>query len=314
MAIVKVISHGKTNAGTRRLLQYVLDPKKTEPHLCAVSGDYPDEDITPQQVYREFQRVREMFGKDRTGGRTYTHGTVAFAPGEIAPEVAAEFAQEFVAQVYPDHQVLTAVHTDADHIHAHFVVEPVSYTDGTMLHTSKHDLDRAKKLCNEMCKARGLSVAQKGRHADGKAFADGEVTVWSKNKWHQLAEDPKNSHLVQLAMAIQDCSAAAESREAFCEMMEQEYGWKVIWKDTKKNLTFVNPDSKRVRDTNLSKSFNLDISKEALQYEFARNSGKSLPTQSPAGKAPAAAQTDRALGRREPLAERATEKSRRSGR
>lgn len=314
MAIVKVISHGKTNADTRRLLQYVLDPKKTEPHLCAVSGDYPDEDITPQQVYREFQRVREMFGKDRTGGRTYTHGTVAFAPGEIAPEVAAEFAQEFVAQVYPDHQVLTAVHTDADHIHAHFVVEPVSYTDGTMLHTSKHDLDRAKKLCNEMCKARGLSVAQKGRHADGKAFADGEVTVWSKNKWHQLAEDPKNSHLVQLAMAIQDCSAAAESREAFCEMMEQEYGWTVIWKDTKKNLTFVNSENKRVRDTNLSKTFHLDISKEALQYEFARNSGKSLPTQSPAGKAPAAAQTDRAVRRREPLAERTAGKGHRASR
>lgn len=314
MAIVKVLSHGKTNAGTRRLLQYVLDPKKTEPHLCAVSGDYPDEDITPQKVYREFQRVREMFGKDRTGGRTYTHGTVAFAPGEITPEAAAEFAQEFVEQVYPDQQVLTAVHIDADHVHAHFVVEPVSYTDGTMLHTSKHDLDRAKKLCNQMCQARGLSVAQKGRHADGKAFADGEVTVWSKNKWHQLAEDPKNSHLVQLAMAIQDCSAAAESREAFCEMMEQEYGWTVIWKDTKKNLTFVNPENKRVRDTNLSKTFNLDISKEALQYEFARNSGKQLPTQSPAGKAPAAAQADRAPGRRESLAERATEKRHRAGR
>ena len=154
MAIVKVISHGKTNAGTRRLLQYVLDPKKTEPHLCAVSGDYPDEDITPQQVYREFQRVREMFGKDRTGGRTYTHGTVAFAPGEIAPE------------------------------------------------------------------------------------------------------------------------AAAESREEFCELMEQQYGWRVIWKDSRKNLTFENTDGKRVRDTNLNKTFNLNITKEALQYEFARNSGR----------------------------------------
>lgn len=303
MAILKIISHGKTNAGTRRLLQYVLDPKKTESHLCAVSGDYPDADITPQQVYQEFQRVRELFGKDRSGGRTYTHGTVAFAPGEITAEAAAEFAQEFVERVYPDHQVLTAVHTDADHIHAHFVVEPVSYIDGTMLHTSKHDLERAKKLCNEMCQARGLSVAQKGHHADGKAFADGEVTVWDKNKWHLLLEDLKNSHLVQLAMAIQDCGAAAESREAFCTLMEQEYGWSVIWKDTKKNLTFVNADGKRVRDTNLSKSFNLDISKEALQYEFARNSGKSLPAQSLTGKTTAAAQANRTPRRREPLAE-----------
>lgn len=304
MAIVKVISHGKTNAGTRRLLQYVLDPKKTQPELCAVSGDFSEESITPNSVYRAFTRTRDIFRKNRDGSRTYTHGTVSFPPGEITAEDAATFAAEFVERVYPAHQVLTTVHTDADHIHAHFVVEPVSYVDGSMLHTKKQDLEEAKKICNEMCRKRSLSVARKGRHADGSVFEDGEVTAWSKSKWHQMAQHSEDSFLVDLALAVQDCSAAAESREEFCELMEQQYGWRVIWKNSRKNLTFENTDGKRVRDTNLNKTFNLTITKEALQYEFARNSGRQAILESPAGKAAEAELADRAAERRESMAER----------
>ena len=314
MAVVKVISHGKTNAGKRRLLQYVLDPKKTQPHLCAVSGDFRDDEVTPSTVYKNYARVRVLYNKENNGGRTYTHGTIAFAPGEITPEKAAEFAEEFVERIYPDNQVLTAVHTDAEHIHAHFVIEPVSYCNGKVLHTSKHDLERAKQICNEMCQERGLSIARKSRHADGSSFDEGEVTAWSKNKWHQMKEDPKQSYLVELALAVQDCMAAAGSKEEFCEMMEHEYGWSVTWKDSKKNIVFTNSDNKRVRDTNLNKTFNLNISKETLQYEFARNGGKPAPEPGIAVKGPAAEQTDRTAGSRESMAERAAEKGIRKSR
>ena len=307
MAILKIISHGKTNAGKRRVLQYVLDPKKAEPHFCAVSGEFQDEEITPQSVYKSFARTRALFNKASLGGRTYTHGTIAFAPGEISPEDAAEFAEELVAKVYSNNQVLTAVHTDADHIHAHFVVEPVSFCDGRMLHTSKHDLDRAKKVCNDMCRARGLSVAQKGRHADGAAFEEGEVTTWSKNKYHQMAQDPGQSYLVDLVAAVQDCAAVAQSREEFCELMEHEYGWTVTWKDSKKNITFTNSEGKRVRDSNLSKTFNIKISKEDLQYEFARNGGR-VTGQRSSSQTATAREADQAAGRRKPMAERTTGK------
>ena len=307
MAILKIISHGKTNAGKRRVLQYVLDPKKTNPDLCAVSGDFQEEEITPQTVYKSCALTRALFNKVSLGGRTYTHGTIAFAPGEISPGDAAEFAEEFVAKVYPNNQVLTAVHTDTDHIHAHFIIEPVSFCDGRMLHTSKHDLDRAKKVCNDMCCTRGLSVAQKGRHADGEAFAEGEVTTWSKNKYHQMAEDPAQSYLVDLAAAVQECAAVAQSQEAFCELMEHEYGWTVTWKDSKKNITFTNSEGKRIRDSNLSKTFNINISKEDLQYEFARNGG-CITGQRAAGQTASARNADQAARGREPVAQRTNKK------
>lgn len=36
-------------------------------------------------------------------------------------------------------------------------------------------------------------------------------------------------------------------------------GWKVIWKDLRKNITFENVEGKKVRDKNLSETFNLEI-------------------------------------------------------
>ena len=311
MAVMKMISHNKTTAGTRRLLAYVLDPKKTESHLCAVTGDFRDDEVTPQTVYRNYALVRELYKKDRAGGRICTHGTVSFAPGEITPEQATEFASEFVERIYPNHQVLITTHIDTGvRIHFHFVVNGTSYVDGAALHTSKHDLVRAKQICNEMCRERGLSVAQKGRHADGSAFAEGEVTAWNKNKWHQMAEDPKQSYLVELALAVQDCMTAAGSKEEFSQMLEHEYGWAVTWKDSKKNIVFTNAEGKRVRDSNLSKTFTLNISKEALQYEFARNSGRTTPEPGSSAKTPTTAKTDLTAGSRKPMAERAVGKDR----
>ena len=312
MAVLKIISHGKNQGAAKRILQYVLNRDKTQPELCHVSGDYQADTITPRLVQENFLRVRGLFGKN--GGRTYTHGTVSFAPGEITHQETAAFAQELVERIYPGHQVLTVVHTDTDHCHAHFVVEPVSYLDGSMLHNSKHDLAEAKKICNEMCRERGLSVARKGRHADGTAFSEGEVTTWDKNKWHQMAEDPKQSYLVELALAVQDCMAAAGSKEEFSELLEQEYGWSVTWKNSKKNIVFTNGDGRKVRDSNLNKTFTMNLSKEALQHEFARNSGRTPPVPCSSAKTPAAEQTDRTVGSRKPMAERAAEKSRRKGR
>lgn len=259
MAILKIISHGKSNKATRRILKYVLNPAKTHPDLCSVTGDYRGEEITPEAVFLEFGRVRQLFSKDTTEGRTYEHGMVSFAPGEIEPDRAASFASELLTAMYPDHMALTAVHTDTDHIHAHFVVEPVSFRDGKLLHTSKHDLEKAKLLCNQMCQEQKLSIAQKGHHHDGTAFTDGEITTWSKDKYHLFVTDPSKSYLVDAVTAILQTLETASSKDEFLETMQQEYGWTVTWKESRKNLTFTDTNGKKVRDSNLSKTFHLPI-------------------------------------------------------
>lgn len=274
MAVLKIIAHGKKREAKRKVLQYVLDPKKTQEGLPFVTGDFQADEITSKTVFQEFQRIRKLFGKDIKGSRTYLHGTLSFPPGELGPQEVRDFAVELVEQIYPNHQVLVVPHTDAAHPHAHFVVETVSFVDGTMLHTSKHDLEQAKKLCEQMCKERGLTLAQKGLHADGTPLAVGDITTWEKNKFHQIVKDPKKSYLVSLALAVQQCTHAATHPGEFCALMEQEHGWVVTWKDTKKNLVFTDTKGHRVRDTNLNKTFHLDISKESLVKQMEENRAK----------------------------------------
>lgn len=128
-----------------------------------------------------------------------------------------------------------------------------------------------------------------------------------------MAENPGQSYLVDLATAVQDCSAVAESKEEFCSLLEHEYGWTVVWKDSKKNITFIKDEGKHVRDSNLSKTFNLKISKEELQYEFARNSGN-VAGQRTADQTAAARNPDQAVGGREPMVERTAGKGGRARR
>ena len=52
-------------------------------------------------------------------------------------------------------------------IHCHLVTNSVSYEDGRKLHNTKKDLERMKQLTNQMCRERGLTVVEKGKHFDG---------------------------------------------------------------------------------------------------------------------------------------------------
>ena len=60
--------------------------------------------------------------------------------------------------------------------------------------------------------------------------------------------------------ALENCI----SKEKFIEKMKQ-FGWSVNWTEKRKHITFQNQDGKKVRDSNLSRTFHLDISKEGLE-------------------------------------------------
>lgn len=60
-----------------------------------------------------------------------------------------------------------------------------------------------------------------------------------------------------------------KSKEEFIQKMG-ERGWKVTWKDSRKNITFENKQGQKVRDKKLSALFNLDVSKEAILDECDR--------------------------------------------
>lgn len=241
---------------------------KTRGELVEVIGPYEMDVITYDGVYQSFLEEKRIWGKD--SGRMYAHNIISWHEDEaITPEQALEFGKEFAEQWFAGFQSLVGVHIDRRHVHCHIVTNSVSFLNGHKLHNTKKDLQRMKDFTNQMCVERGLSVAQKGRDFHGNELEQGTVSAWSKDKYHLMQNEAKDSFVADCGIACLDALKASCSREEFIQHMS-ERGWSVIWKDSRKHITFQNAEGKKVRDSNLLGTFHLDISKEALTDEFER--------------------------------------------
>ena len=270
MAVNKTVNKRTNSHGAmRNCIEYVLRQDKTSEQLAYVTGPYCHDEINYDLVYRTFLEEKKLWNKD--SGRMYAHNIISWHKDEqITPEQAFEFGKEFAEKWFQGFQTLVAVHKDKDHIHCHLVTNSVSYEDGKKLHTTKKDLERMKQFTNQMCRKRGLTVAEKGKHFDGSEIEKGEVIAWNKDKYNLFRQHAKDSFVADCAMAVLKALENCISKEKFIEKMKQ-FGWNVNWTDKRKHITFQNQDGKKVRDSNLSKTFHLDISKEDLENEFDRN-------------------------------------------
>ena len=273
MAVNKTINkRTNTHGAMRNCIEYVLRQDKTSELLTYVTGPYCHNEINYNLVYRTFLEEKKMWNKDT--GRMYAHNIISWHKDEqITPEQAFEFGKEFAEKWFSGFQTLVAVHKDKDHIHCHLVTNSVSYEDGRKLHNTKKGLERMKQLTNQMCRERGLTVAEKGKHFDGSQIEKGEVIAWSKDKYNLFRQQVKDSFVADCAMAVLKALENCISKEKFIEKMKQ-FGWNVNWTEKRKHITFQNQEGKKVRDSNLFKTFHLDISKEGLENEFNGNRKK----------------------------------------
>ena len=98
---------------------------------------------------------------------------------------------------------------------------------------------------------------------------EGQVTAWSKDKYNLFQHNDKKSFVADCAIAVMEVKENCCSKDDFIRDME-ERGWSVTWSESKKHITFQDENGDKVRDSNLSKTFSLDISKEVLLNEFER--------------------------------------------
>ena len=273
MAVNKTINkRTNTHGAMRNCIEYVLRQDKTSELLTYITGPYCHNEINYDLVYRTFLEEKKMWNKDT--GRMYAHNIISWHKDEqITPEQAFEFGKEFAENWFSGFQTLVAVHKDKDHIHCHLVTNSVSYEDGRKLHNTRKDLECMKQLTNQMCRERELTVAEKGKHFDGSQIEKGEVIAWSKDKYNLFRQQVKDSFVADCAMAVLKALENCISKEKFIEKMKQ-FGWNVNWTEKRKHITFQNQEGKKVRDSNLFKTFHLDISKEGLENEFNGNRKK----------------------------------------
>ena len=253
----------------KNCLNYVLCEEKTDETLMYVDGPYEYNTITPGNVYKSFIDEKKLW--DKQCGRQCAHYEVAFHKDEIVtPEEVYEFGKELFQKMFNGYQFVMAVHKDRDHLHAHAVVNTVSYEDGRKLHVTRGELEQFKQLCNRMCRERGLHVARKGYHFDGSRMDENEFTSWNKNSYNQLVRHHKSSHKYRCIRDIESSINQSINREEFIRRMNEK-GWKVRWTEGRKYITFENESGFKIRNSTISKELHRNLSKEALEDEFRYN-------------------------------------------
>lgn len=270
MAIVKAVQN--SHSSIKHIINYVTKKEKTiGKKLC--SGFNCNADTAAQ----EMQATKELYGK--TGGRTYKHFVQSFPPTEgITAEEAHLIAKEFIEQtsLFEGFEVLFCTHVDKDHIHTHFVVNSVSFADGHKFQMAKKDLESMKILNNELCVKHGFSVCEIGK----KTANNMNLIAYDTSKYQFLKkakEGKVKSYVQETAVAVFDSMEQSASKEQFIQLMEQK-GYSVDWQDNHKYIVFTNSDGKKVRNSNLQKTYNLKVGKEEL-LEMFRN--KSLTREQP---------------------------------
>ena len=280
MAVIKAVS---SKASIKQAIDYITKDEKTEEKL--MSGI----NCSPETALEEMTATKELWGK--TDGRMYKHFTHSYAAGEeIAAETAHKNALELInnTPAFEGFEVVVATHRDKEHIHTHFIVNSVSCEDGHKLQWSKGDLQDLKERCNQQSREQGLTVPEKGKTWDGKERTG--ITAWDKHTYWQLQQAEQTagltpdkqvkSYVQDTALAVMDCRAEATSREDFIARM-RERGYETAWSDSRKNITFTDiarqeagEQKCKVRNSNLAKTYNIDLSKESLEQTFAENARK----------------------------------------
>ena len=267
MAVNKIINHpAKNHSAMRALIRYVLQDIKVKEGYVTFQGPFNQDSITVGNVYQAFLDEKQLWGKD--SGRMCAHHVISFhAKDFVTPAECLEIGQTFCQRFFPDFQNLIAVHQDKDHLHVHIVTNTVSFVDGHKLHQTKADLQAQKDFTNELCRSRGLSVTEKGKHFDGTDIEPGEIRAWNKNKYQMLIDEQKESYMIDCAEAIVEMVPKCSDSKEFVAKMELR-GWIVNWNEKKGHIVFRNNAGKTIRDTNLARTFTFNIGLEEVINEF----------------------------------------------
>ncbi len=256
MAIIKATN---SKASVKQIVNYVTEKNKTETKF--VTGI----NCNSYTVVEEMQMTKAQYQKE--GGRQYAHIVQSFNPEDkITPEEGHQIGLEFIEQSkkLKGYEILIATHLDKGHLHNHIVVNSVSFENGKKFHTTKKDLEEFKVISNNLSLQHNLTVPAKGT----------TVTSFNRDKYKVIekgATGKGKSFVLDTALIISQILSSARSREEFIKKMEKEK-YKVNWSDTRKHITFTTPDNKKVRSSNLEKTFKeYKFSKEGIENELQSN-------------------------------------------
>ena len=137
-----------------REVSYVINDLKTLQGLYV--GGRHISDI--QNATNEMMQVKEFHNK--LGGRVALHGIVSLPVGESGKENAGKLmmlVDNLLEEIFPDHQAISAVHTNTDNLHVHFVVNTVAL-NGRKIHMDNNFMSKVfDPYLNKLARKYGFS-------------------------------------------------------------------------------------------------------------------------------------------------------------
>ncbi|MCR4632332.1 MAG: relaxase/mobilization nuclease domain-containing protein, partial [Treponema sp.] len=218
IAIFKAVNckAGK-NASLKGIINYVLQPQKTEEKLITgICCDVP-------KAFETFMDTKVGF--EKLSGRQYYHWVQSFPSNEnITAQQAHELAIKFIesCKKFRGFEILVVTHKDRDHIHTHFIMNSVSFVDGHKFHINRQELAELKEMQNKICIAHGFSAApKKGFDMWGNKRV--AVTANNARTYRLLQKSSKNekdSYLIRCYKALKEAIRISESKQQFIQIME----------------------------------------------------------------------------------------------
>lgn len=203
---------------------------------------------TPTTARTEMLAVKKRYGKDE--GIMAFHGYQSFAPGECTPSMAHEIGVKLAEELWGNRfQVLVATHLDkAHHLHNHFVVNSVSFTDGLRYHRTNQDYRDMRSVSDRLCREYRLSVIENPK--PGKTQHYGE--------WRANQEGRPTYRGIVRADVDEAINKARTERQFFHYLKEKGYTIKIG-----KDIT-VRPEGKE-RGLKLARNFGDEYTLESIR-------------------------------------------------
>lgn len=154
-----VLDIGNANQLNNQLM-YVTNELKTMDGLY-VGGRHI---VDFNNATEEMMRVKEFYGK--MDGRVATHGIISLDREESDEANAGKLMlllNDFMEALFPEHQVVYAVHTNTENLHIHFVINTVGL-DGKKIHMDRSFMKKVfEPTLNKLAEKYGFTPNAKWR-------------------------------------------------------------------------------------------------------------------------------------------------------
>lgn len=175
MAVTKL---WKIKTNLKRVIEYDIDNRKTVlenlPLYKNLSREYryvTNADKTENQYFvtginciadnalKEILATKRKFKKeDKILGY---HGYQSFVKGETTPEVAHEIGVKLAEEIWGDKfEVIVSTHLNTNCLHNHFLVNSVSFIDGSKYHSKLENTALLRATSDAICEEYGLNVLE----------------------------------------------------------------------------------------------------------------------------------------------------------